>query len=196
MKFLTLCLKILSRLFRFSSLAMSSFQPICFVPASRKTQILAKIVNRILAVGHRQEGGTNHWCIYLSTSPESSVCIDCQPSHTVPSSVLRGGSKANLIISELSQVSSHEAETGFVLDVALGLSVGNVVEKITQYNRHKYEFDTNGVGCRFWLTNLIDLFSQLQIVGNESQVAEVKAGILKLWPDQTPLPLDQGAYYD
>ncbi|EKV18748.1 hypothetical protein PDIG_07410 [Penicillium digitatum PHI26] len=61
--------------------------------------------------------------------------------------------------------------------------------------RHKYEFDANGVGCRFWTTNQINLLYQLRFVGNASQVAAAKAGILKLWPDQSPLPLDQGAYY-
>lgn len=174
---------------------MSGFQPIHYVPASRQAQMLALPVKRILAVPHRKAGGTNHWCLYLSTSPTSSVRIDCQPSHTVPSSVLRGGSKANLIISELPYEISRDAQTQFILDVAPGLSVGQVVGEITRYGRHKYEFDADGVGCRCWTTDQINLLHQLQFVGNASQVAGAKEGILKLWPDQTPLPLDQGAYY-
>ncbi|KKK15930.1 hypothetical protein AOCH_000647 [Aspergillus ochraceoroseus] len=166
-----------------------------FVPASRQTQILAMPVKRMLIVPHQQAAGTDHWCIYLSTSPISSVCVDCTPSYTVPSSVLQGGSKANIIISELPHETSPDAQTAFVLDVAPGLSVGQAIGEVTQNGRHKYEFDANGVGCRWWITDMINLFYQLQVVGNASQVAEAKAGLLKLWPDQTPHPLDQGAYY-
>lgn len=176
---------------------MSGFQVIHFVPASRQGEILAKPVNRILAIPHQQEGGTNHWCLYLSTSssPTSSVQIDCQPSHSEPSSILPGGSKANLIISELAYEIPPDAQEHFILDVVLGLTVGQVWEEITRNGRHKYEFDANGVGCRCWTTDQIDLLYQLQLVCNTSQVATAKAGILKLWPDQTPLALDQGAYY-
>ncbi|CAG8184088.1 unnamed protein product [Penicillium nalgiovense] len=178
-----------------ASLAMSGFQPVHYVPASRQAQMLAMPVKRILAVPHRKAGGTNHWCLYLSTSPTSSIRIDCQPSHAVPSSVLRGGSKANLIISELPYEISRDAQAQFILDVTTGLSVRQVVGEITRYGRHKYEFDANGVGCRCWTTDQINLLYQLQFLSNASQVTAAKAGILKLWPDQTPLPLDQGAYY-
>ncbi|CAG8286731.1 unnamed protein product [Penicillium nalgiovense] len=154
-----------------ASLAMSGFQPVHYVPASRQAQMLAMPVKRILAVPHRKAGGTNHWCLYLSTSPTSSIRIDCQPSHAVPSSAQ------------------------FILDVTTGLSVRQVVGEITRYGRYKYEFDANGVGCRCWTTDQINLLYQLQFLSNASQVTAAKAGILKLWPDQTPLPLDQGAYY-
>lgn len=33
-------------------------------------------------------------------------------------------------------------------------------------------------------------------VVDETQVEAVKAALLKLWPEQTPLELDKGAYYD
>ena len=174
---------------------MSTFQPIHYVPASRQAQILAMPVKRILAAPHRQESGTNHWCIYLATSYICSVQIDCQPSYSVPSSVLQGGSKANLVISELPELVSPDVETQFILDVTPGLSVGQVVGEITRYGRHEYEFNAIGVGCRSWITDQINLLHELQIIVDASQVAGVKAGLLKLWPDQTPLPLDHGTYY-
>lgn len=110
--------------------------------------MLVMPVKRILAVPHRKEGGTNHWNLYLSTSHTSSIRIDCQPSHTVPSSVLRGGFKANLIIPELPYEISRDAQAQFILDVATGLSVWQVIGETTRYGRHTYEFDANGVGCR------------------------------------------------
>ena len=96
------------------------------MPASRQAQMLAMPVKRILAVLHRKAGGTNHWCLYLSSSSISSVQIDYQLSHTIPSSVLQGGSKANLIISELPYEISTDTQTQFILDIAPGLSVGQV----------------------------------------------------------------------
>ncbi|OQE68115.1 hypothetical protein PENNAL_c0125G00094, partial [Penicillium nalgiovense] len=152
---------------------MSGFQPVHYVPASRQAQMLAMPVKRILAVPHRKAGAKPR-------------CSELGPW---------GGSKANLIISELPYEISRDAQAQFILDVATGLSVRQVVGEITRYGRHKYEFDANGVGCRCWTTDQINLLYQLQFVGNASQVTAAKAGILKLWPDQTPLPLDQGAYY-
>jgi hypothetical protein len=32
-------------------------------------------------VPHSQNSGTNHWCLYLSVSPKTSVQFDCQPSY-------------------------------------------------------------------------------------------------------------------
>ncbi|KAJ5322838.1 hypothetical protein N7452_011127 [Penicillium brevicompactum] len=180
----------------FSRRMMSAFQPMHFVPAIRRPQILKLPVQRILAVGHEKiEGPTNHWCIYLSTSDDTSIRVDCQPSHSVPSTVIRGGSKANLLISELSSATSPDAQTRFVIDVVPGLLVEKVMDVITDNGRHKYEFDEQGVGCRYWTTDLIDLSHEQGITTNASQILDAKAGILTLWPDETPLPLDQGAYY-
>lgn len=54
----------------------------------------------------------------------------------------------------------------------------------------------DGGGCRYWTTNQIDLLLQLNIITNAQQAEAAKAGMLKLWLDQTPLPLDRGAYYE
>lgn len=171
---------------------MSDLQPIHFVPPSRQAEILAHPVNRILAVQHSKIERTNHWCLYLSTSPSSSVQIDCQPGYTLPSTVvLQGGSKANLIIAELDSECPRDAQAVFALDVVPGISVGLFVAEITRHGRQKYGFDAEGVGCRWWTTDLIDLLYRLRVIGDASQVAAAKAGILKLWPDQTYLLLDQ-----
>lgn len=177
---------------------MPDFQPVHFVPARYEQQILAKPVRHVIAAPHEKEEriNTNHWCLYLSTSPTSSVRIDCQPSYTFASSVLQGGSKANVVISELlDEEVSCDVQARFVLDLAPGLTVGHFYTQIIQAGHHKYEFDSNGVGCRWWVSGQIDLFSQLRFFTLSSQVTAVKAGILKVWPDQTPLALDEGAYY-
>lgn len=187
-------MSILTQIYRFV-LIRPNFCLVHFVPAGCQAEMLALPVHYIIAVPHRKQGGTNHWCFYLATSPTTSVRVDCQPSYTEPSSILQGGSKANLVISQLRYVVSRNAQAQFKLDVVPGLSVGHVYDQIIQHGRHRYEFDMNGVGWRFWTTDQLDLFSESQIITNKSQVTAAKAGILKLWPDQTPLPLDQGAYY-
>lgn len=174
---------------------MATFQPIRFVPANRQTVMMAYKVESIIAVPHKKQGGTNHWCFYLRTSPGRSVRFDCQPSYSVPSTVLSGGSKANLVISELTYEVSHDAQTRFYLKVRSELTVADFYNTLVQRNRHKYEFDSNGVGCRYWTNSQLDLLLQAGIVTESQEVAAAKDGILKLWPDGTSLPLDQGAYY-
>lgn len=99
---------------------MASFKPEHFVPVRRQREILAMPVTQIIAAAHAKDAGTNHWCLYLATSSETSVRIDCQPSFSVPSTVLQGGSKANVIISELRYLISHQVEAQFALDVKPG----------------------------------------------------------------------------
>ncbi|CAI7585932.1 unnamed protein product, partial [Penicillium palitans] len=115
---------------------MSKFRPVHFVPAKRQAAMLALPVEKVIAVPHRKQGGTNHWCFYLMTSPETSVRIDCQPCHMEPGSVIRGGYKANLIVSELMYLVSTDAQEQFMLDVATGLSVEHFYDGIIQHGRH------------------------------------------------------------
>ncbi|KAB8231236.1 uncharacterized protein BDW43DRAFT_301899 [Aspergillus alliaceus] len=169
---------------------MASFQPLNFIPKHRQAHILESPVQSMIAVPHSKKAGTNHWCLYLLTSYRSSVRIDCQPSYSVPSTILPGGSKAYL-----SYTVSRDAQAQFLLSVAPGLKVRHVYDLLVQNGRHKYEFDSNGVGCRFWTTDQINLLHQHRLIMNAAQVTAAKNGIVKLWPDQTPLGLDLGAYY-
>ncbi|CRL28557.1 unnamed protein product [Penicillium camemberti] len=174
---------------------MATFQPVHFVPKNRQDEILALTVRQIIAVPHSQNAGTNHWCLYLLVSPGKSVQIDCQPSYSAPSSILKGGSKANFIISELTCKVPNDAQAEFVIDVIPGLLVSQIYDLLVENGRHKYEFDTDGVGCRYWTLGQIDLLHQVQFATNMNQITAARSAIQKLWPEQTPLALDQGAYY-
>ncbi|CAG8901334.1 unnamed protein product [Penicillium egyptiacum] len=174
---------------------MASFQPVHFVPKNRQDEILALPVTQILAVPHSQNVGTNHWCLYLLVSPERSVQIDCQPSYSARSSILQGGSKAHFIVSELICKVLDDAQAEFIIDVIPGLSVSRIYDLLIRNGRHKYEFDANGVGCRCWTLGQIDLLHQVQFATNVNQITAARSAIQKLWPEQTPLALDQGTYY-
>ncbi|KAJ5200841.1 hypothetical protein N7472_006045 [Penicillium cf. griseofulvum] len=144
-------------------------------------------MTQILAVPHTQNAGTNHWCLYLLVSPEKSVQIDCQPSYSAPSAVLRGGSKANFIVSELTHKVPDDAQAEFIIDVTPGLSVSRNYNLFIENGRHKYEFDADGVGCRYWTLGQLNLPHQAHFAINVNQIIAANSAIQKLWPEQTPL---------
>ncbi|KAL4778304.1 hypothetical protein BJX76DRAFT_366495 [Aspergillus varians] len=176
---------------------MSQFNPVHFIPKSRQAHLLSLPIQQIIAAPHHQDAGTNHWCFYLATSPTISIQLDCLPSHSIPSAILPGGSKANLVISELHYSTPPDIEASFALDLApdRNITVKDVHDLLIENGRHKYEFDYRGVGCRFWVTEQVDLFYRTGFVVNKAQVEAMKTAVVKLWPEQTRLELDQGAYY-
>ncbi|KAJ5183655.1 hypothetical protein N7492_001271 [Penicillium capsulatum] len=173
-----------------------------FVPAHRKAAILDLQVSHLFVVAHENLGSTNHWCFYLQTSPSSSIQLDCQPSHSIPSTMLRGGSMANLILLELPYVVPPEAKAQFLLDVEPSLAVREIHSLIINSGRHNYEFNESGTGCRKWVTNQLDFLSHAGLLLDRAQVVKAKDGILKLCGlirpsihstmGPTPLEVDRG----
>lgn len=121
-----------------------AFNPVRYVPARRQEVISALPVYQITAVAHEKISWgnrfTNHWCLYLQTSESASVSIDCQPSHSVPSTVTNGGSKGFLIVSELDEPFSRDATKVVTLAATADLTVGHVVQALMNSGRHRYEF--------------------------------------------------------
>ncbi|OGM48032.1 hypothetical protein ABOM_002827 [Aspergillus bombycis] len=179
-----------------------STSPIHYIPPRRAPQILSTNILRIIASPHAQvpvgtTKRTNHWCFYLSSSETTCVSLDCQPSHTVPSSVLTGGSKAYVILSELNAPAGPDALLEFAVgvDVRAGLTVGDVVDVVVGSGREKYEFDADGVGCRFWVTEVLGLLRRVGVLVDGQQVERAKGMVKRLWPEGTDLDLDRGLYY-
>ncbi|KAJ5407532.1 hypothetical protein N7465_008816 [Penicillium sp. CMV-2018d] len=83
----------------------------------------------------------------------------------------------------------------FIIDVIPGLSVSQIYDLLIENGRYQYEFDAGGVGCRYWTLGQIDLLYQVQFATKMNQITAARSAIRKLWPEQTPLALDQGAYY-
>lgn len=157
---------------------------------------MSYVVQWVEAVGHdRLPQGGNHWCFYLDIGDNRSVCLDITPSYTVPSTSIPGGSKANMIVSLLSHNISGTAQKVMRLDVSPGKTVGEIVNLIIQHGRHKYEFNDQGQGCRFWTIHQMDLFYEHGILVDRAQIQAAKATLLTQWPDQIQYPLVQGPYY-
>jgi hypothetical protein len=109
------------------------------------------------------------------------------PSHTEPSTVLRGGSKGHFLVSVLEpSLPAQDAEKVVSVEPREGLCVADVVDALLEAGRHKYEFDADGVGCRSWVTGSLSLFQSL-CLGSSEDFEEAKAAILKLWPDGTDI---------
>ncbi|KAL2823783.1 hypothetical protein BDW59DRAFT_92146 [Aspergillus cavernicola] len=176
---------------------MATFQPIHFIPKHREPQILSLSIQNIITGPHYQDAGTNHWCFYLETRQNTFIQLDCLPSYSIPSTILPGGSKANLIISELETTVSPDIQARFVLGVppSQNTTVKNLLDILVENGRHKYEFDFKGVGCRYRVTDQVELLYQNGLVVDRAQIETVKAAIVKLWPEKSPLELDRGAYY-
>lgn len=165
---------------------MSTFEPIAFVPSSLKAQMLSSAVTEIWAVGHsidsaKKEG--NHWCFYLQLSDGScSVRIDMTPSYMVPSTIIQGGSKANMIISSLAYKSSKSSIIISKLQVRGNLIVREVIETLVSGGAHRYEFNQNGTGCRAWVSTQLDLLLSRGIILSNKEVAEVKGALITQAP--------------
>jgi hypothetical protein len=182
-----------------SQVPATGFNLVRFVPPSRQQTILAFQIDSISVAASEKipwgKGFTNHWCLYLRTSQNASVQINCQPSYSVPGTVIPGGSKAFVIISELSYALSHDAAKDVSLTVRPGLTVAHVVNLLIASGRHKYEFNQQGVGCRNWVTDQVNILQEQQYAVDGVQCETARQAILKLWPDGTQLALDAGAYY-
>ncbi|KAI9766136.1 MAG: hypothetical protein M1840_006703 [Geoglossum simile] len=182
--------------------APTVFDPVCYVPSPRKQALLALLVKAIRVAGHEKVVGktgrsdfTNHWCLYLQMFGKGSVQIDCQPSYSVRGTVIQGGSKANIIVSEIPDDMSREVIKYTELVVRTGLTVGNVVDLLLTCGRHKYEFTSEGVGCRKWVSDQVELLYEQGVVVSKTQCETTRDTILKLWPDGTPLDIEDGKYY-
>lgn len=116
------------------------------------------------------------------------------PSHTVPSTAITGGSKCILVISELDCVYSNCATKTVSITPTEKLCVADIVNAILSASLEKYEFDSNGVGCRMWTISNLRLL-QGHGWGVSSECGDAVGAITKLWRDGTDLPLDHGACY-
>ena len=172
------------------------FEPVVYVPAPNKDQVRNLLVHGIYAVSHETipiPGGANHWCLYFRTSKHESVRVDMTPSHIQPSTVLSGGSKGNMIISYPQSPWSNSVTCVVSMSVCENLTVGFQLDYLIASNRHRYEFDGSGQGCRTWTSDQIHLLSNAGYM--TGPVAEAHSAILLAYPSKTPVALARGAYY-
>lgn len=172
------------------------FEPVKYIPPSRQNHILALPVQCIHVAAHEpQPCGdkfTNHWAFYLVTSETTSVRIDCTPSGQA--GLVVGGYKANIVISELSYALSIQVRHYATLQTSEGLTVAHMINSLINLGRHRYEFHPEGVGCRKWVMDQVELLEKLQY-GDSANCQAAIQDIHKLWPAGTDLEMKLGQYY-
>jgi hypothetical protein len=171
-----------------------------YIPAKQKADILVAPVQHILAVGHDRTTGpetqpTNHWSFYLVIGGGKSIGLDAQPSYSVSSTNLLGGSKANIVVSELGYALPPDALVDLQLSVRPGLTVGDIMQLLTEAGSFRYEFNSDGVGCRMWITDQISRLLAAGMLVSAVEAETAKSAIKLLYPDKKALALDGGAYY-
>jgi hypothetical protein len=176
------------------------FKPIVYIPSTKEKYILSKRVQtfQICAVMKEHDhvrGDVQHWLISLKTGDCESVTIDMQPTHNQPSTVLVGGSKGVLVVSLLSKsVEANVVHNIQITPLETGIMVENVMETLKQSDREKYEFNSQGTGCRNWICGTTTLLTDRRYIDAEA-AKRAQADVSRLWPDNIASPMDTGAYY-
>jgi hypothetical protein len=100
--------------------------------------------------------------------------------------------------------SSHDAQelknnhvSKFVrLDVRGGVTVKDAVDSLVREKRHQYEFNGEGLGCRYWVDQQMELLWRDGLWVYASPVLEARKAILVGFPDELQTyPLVVGSYY-
>ncbi|KAH9861418.1 hypothetical protein J1614_011164 [Plenodomus biglobosus] len=172
--------------------------PISYVPPSKKDEILAYTVQRIYAVCQpitrtSGNGQTNHWTLTFDVGEGKSVGMDVQPNPQQPHT--NGGDKAHVIVSLLDYLITIEAERCDAVSVTHGRTVGWYTDYLSTDGRFKYAFSPDGIGCRKWVTDILQLLADIGEV-DKSQAESAGNAIAYLWPAGTYSAPTSGTYFD
>lgn len=172
-------------------------KPISYVPASKKDEILARTVQGIYAICHpisptSGNGQTNHWTLIFDIGGGESVSMDVQPNPAQPHA--NGGDKAFVILSFLDHLIPTHAERYELVSVTYRRPVGWYVDYLSTTGRFKYAFSPDGIGCRKWITDTLQLLANIGEV-DRTQAESARDTIAYLWPACTHSALVGGTYF-
>jgi hypothetical protein len=176
-----------------------AFNPITYVPASRMDSIRGKTITKIHIAARESKPSESvdvqHWVFYLQTGDRSSVRLDIQPSYTVPAEHEPNGSKANLVISELDYAISRNVVQSVSLEPQRNdITVDALIRLLESTGRQKYEFTSQGTGCRRWINDTVQLMADTGVVLHTA-AEPAKQCIERLWPQNQPSPIPHGGMY-
>ncbi|KAJ0158357.1 hypothetical protein CTA2_11791 [Colletotrichum tanaceti] len=174
---------------QFWSFQPPPFEPVQYIPKKDRDDIRGFAVLEAGAVAHEPlANGGNHWTFYLTVAPDPLldledrrlVQLDSTPSGT-PSGGGGSGSKANIVVSLLEDRGFSRAQCICRLKTRDSLTVGDLVDAITDHGREKYDFDDRGRGCKKWTADQMDLFLRAGILVQEDDVANAKKDMMFQW---------------
>jgi hypothetical protein len=128
------------------------------------------------------------------TSDTTSVRID--PSPILPDNT------AAIIVSHLCYMLSNRALKTLYVHVASEKTVRDFVQLIERNGYHQYRFSKEGIGCRYWIYNLIGLLRDNAFLMGNVEVEEAMDAVTKVWtnggvlaPEGNQSGLGKGTFY-
>jgi hypothetical protein len=115
---------------------------------------------------------TNHWAIFLSTGPNTSVRLEMAPAEP--------GEPGMVIVESMTCALSSAITHSVTMAPSEPITVAHVLDTITSNHRDEYVFAPIGEGCRFWMFTLAD---DLDIAGIIPSAAaqKVRFAVTKYW---------------
>jgi hypothetical protein len=155
----------------------------------------------------------NHYCFYLTTSAElyltrTSVRVDMSISPLAEVGLFdNNGVLGMLYVTALDfdlSISVAKASTSIAYE---GLSVNDFLSAITTNGYHNYDFHSGGIGCRYWVQQVLELFHSRGFLANREEVDRALGLFETLWykdgapgegyahPSATNAPIVAGTFH-
>jgi hypothetical protein len=118
---------------------------------------------------------TNHWCFYVEVGKAKSVRINMTVNVLAQSgSFDKAGFLGTLNVQNLPYLFSDTVTKSVTLDTlnAEAATVLDLVAAIQEVGYEKYDFESNGNGCRFWVIKVLELFKEKGFVGDITEAVE------------------------
>jgi len=130
-----------------------------------------------------------HFRIFLGIDG-GSVTLDCTPSNG-------GGVPAIVIVKSNGYRISESASLSVRSPCSLGVTVQGVIDLVIINGLHRYKFDNEGRGCRFWCRRVIQVLEAHQFVprGAEERFTQGAATWAVAQPDRVPAGWYEGRFY-
>ncbi|KAI9808785.1 MAG: hypothetical protein M1825_003938 [Sarcosagium campestre] len=116
---------------------------------------------------------TNHWNFFFQISGTQSLFVDPKPAVMT-----------NKLQLEITLKDNHMTSHG-LLHVTLtpveGLTIKDVLELITTNRLDRYEFDSDGNGCRYWALQFVAHLNRAEKLENPQEVALLRERLGKTW---------------
>lgn len=126
----------------------------------------------------------NHWHFSLQTSKTTSVSLDLTPSGNAGRKDTFG-TLGTLVVQDLKSVVSGSVVKSVEVSLASSVTVKDLVSAIEDKRYENYGFNEKGIGCRYWVTKVLQLFKEKGFVGS---ISDVVNSLPKGWGVSGELP--------
>lgn len=173
-----------------------------YLPSSLASTTDQLTVVKVVAAAHSpspvapdSSAMVNHWCFYLQTSSRQSVRFDMTPSGN--SGVKdKSGMAGVLMVQKLDYLLSNQVVKSYDLTLKESITVKDFADVIQGEGYDKYDFNSSGIGCRYWVTKVLELLHERGLIGSYSDVTDA---LPKAWGSGRQLPhgknVEQGTFH-